>query len=243
MKAVLLLALASCTAMFAPGASTGGMQPMHSAPSPTTKTKADLDAQVDQLLAKYQAGKTTSGTLDALAPVAIDGKRGMCYAVVMRLDDGATWDRGAQGGMIFDMKMPSGPAGKSGPGLIGPGAIGMTTCADASGPITMKLAAIDGNRAGAPIGHGGYTVQVYSHKQTAEEARAVAEDQRDQDQRFQKYQAEEAAKANAICDRCQTRYEGCRGAGRSESTCRSEYSQCAFDGGDYKGACQVHGDH
>jgi hypothetical protein len=199
---------------------------------PAKKTKADLDAQAKRLLAKYQAGKTWSGKLEALEPITITATRGVCYAVLLRLGDDASWDSGLSAATVFDLKMPSGPSGYAGPGVIGPGALGMTTCADSDGKITMKL-----RTSGKSLGHGPFTAQLYSHKQTADEAHANAEDQREQEARYQKFKAEQAAKANAVCDRCATRYQGCLGAGRSDTACRDDYRHCTFDGGDYSGAC------
>jgi hypothetical protein len=200
--------------------------------TPAKKTKADLDAQAKRLLAKYQAGKTWSGKLETLEPITIAAAHGVCYAVLLRLGDDASWDSGVGAATVFDLKMPSGPSGYAGPGVIGPGALGMTTCADSDGRITMKL-----RSSGKAVGHGPFTAQLYSHKQTADEARANADDQREQDARYQKSKAEQAAKLNAVCDRCAMRYQGCLGAGRSDASCRDDYRHCTFDGGDYSGAC------
>ena len=252
---VLVFSLVSLAACFSPLAMTSPtlasqgdvQQNQHDAFArssgyPTRKSRADLDAMAQHMTEKYQLVNTSTGTLEALAPIAINGKRGMCYAVVLRLADGAAWDTGAEAGMLFDYRVPGG-ASKAGPGLVGPGAVGALPCADADGPITMRLTAMDGNPRGAPIGHGPYSVELWSHRQTAQEAASVVQHQQEDDERFRKYEAEENAKkqqrAQTGCSKCEARYQGCVGAGRSTSSCGDDYRSCAFEavGPDYMSSC------
>lgn len=211
-----------------------------SAGYPTRKTAADLD----QMIAQYTKGFRPTGTrgerdLAAPAPIAITGVKGTCYVVVMRLAADATWDRGAEAGLRFDFQTPTGQ-GTGGPGLRGPGAVASVDCAEASGPITLTMAPLVGHD---PIGHGALAYEVYSHVLTAKEARARAEDRARQEREAQDFAQQERAKKQARldhgCSTCEARYQGCLGAGRDQSSCRSDYSSCAFEqaGPDWMDAC------
>src|SRR5512146_2520654 len=74
-----------------------------SAGYPTNHSAADLQALIDQQTHTYHPmGRRGTGELTAPEPVTIDGVKGTCYKVVMRLADGAAWDRGAEAGLRFD---------------------------------------------------------------------------------------------------------------------------------------------
>ena len=251
----LALAAAACVAPFAPmGSGPMGPAPMGATPTdmheafarsagyPTRKSPEQLESTAHQMTAKYKLLKKSAGTLEALTPIAIEGKRGVCYAVVLRLADGATWDVGAETGMLFDYSSPSGGS-KAGPGLVGPGAVGALPCADSDGRITMRLSALDGNPRGAPIGHGAYTVELWSHVQTRAEAASFAADQQKQERDYRAFKAEDDAKKAKVaqqgCSKCEARFQGCVGSGRSNSSCDSDYRSCAFEqvGADYTSSC------
>src|SRR5512140_477185 len=80
-----------------------------SAGYPTNHSAADLQAMIDEQIRTYTAmGRRGTGELGTPQAVTIDGVRGTCYKVVMRLRDGAAWDRGAEAGLRFDFTSPSG---------------------------------------------------------------------------------------------------------------------------------------
>ena len=246
----LTFAVAACVGPFVPmtGGPTGGASTdqheafARSAGYPTKKSPEELESTARRMTERFKLVKKSAGTLDALVPISIEGKRGVCYAVVLRLDNGATWDAGAEAGMLFDYTTPSGGS-KAGPGLVGPGAVGALPCADADGRITMRLAALDGNRRGAPIGHGTYTVELWSHVQTRAEAASVVADQQKQERDYRAFKAEDDAKKAKVsqqgCSKCEARYQGCVGGGRSTNSCDSDYRSCAFEqvGPDYTSSC------
>lgn len=92
-----------------------------------------------------------------------------------------------------------------------------------------------------PIGQGPYTFVLWKHALShAEKAHLVADQQR-QIQEQRDFEAREAAKqqqrATRGCAKCEARYQGCLGAGRTD--CREAYDSCAFEevGADYMSSC------
>jgi hypothetical protein len=211
-----------------------------SAGYPTNHSAADLQAMIDEQIRTYRpTGRRGTGQLEAPRPVTIDGVHGTCYKVVIRLGAGATWDRGAEAGLRFDFTSPSGN-GSGGPGVRGPGAVASVGCAEATGPITLTMAPLVGDD---PIGHGTYAYELYKKKLTPKEQAELAADQERQIREQEEFARAEREKrqnrAIAGCSKCDGRYQGCIGAGRSESTCRQQYSTCTFEevGADAGSAC------
>ncbi len=211
-----------------------------SAGYPTNHSAAELEAMIDQQTHTYRAtGRRTSGRLDAPAPLQIEGLKGTCYKVVMRLAADARWDRGAEAGLRFDFTSPTGN-GSGGPGVKGPGAVASVGCAEASGPIMLTMAPLIGAE---PIGHGDYVLELYSKHLTQKEQQELAADKERQIREQEEFSRAEAQKrhdqAVAGCATCDARYQGCIGAGRPDHTCRQDYSSCTFEqvGADAASAC------
>lgn len=209
---------------------------------PTKKTAQELEAVIQQQTKDFQrTGQHDTARLEAFAPYVIDGKEGTCYTVVMRLGAGAAWDTGAEAGLRFDFRTPT-VNGAGGPGVTGPGAVVSVDCAETSGPITLTMSPlIAGDR--APIGHGPVELEVWSHVLTPQEAAHREADKqrqiREQREFAQREAMEKQQRATFGCGKCDGRYQGCIGAGRSRTVCRDEYSSCAFHevGPDYLSAC------
>jgi hypothetical protein len=207
---------------------------------PTRKTAADLDALIAQQTKDFKlAKKGLEGRLDSPSLLTIDGVKGTCYTVVLRLGDGAAWGVGAEAGLRFDFRSPTGP-GSGGPGVRGPGAVVSVGCAEASGPIALTMAPMIGND---PIGSGRVSLELWSHVLTKQEAVALEADKQRQIEEQREFAAQEAAKKqqrlSSGCSKCEARYQGCLGAGRGDFACRDQYRSCAFEeaGPDYTSAC------
>ena len=76
----------------------------------------------------------------------------------------------------------------------------------------------------------------------AEADRLAADQQRqisEQREFAERERAERAARIARGCAKCDARYQGCIGAGRSPSVCQSEYRSCAFQqaGSEYLSVC------
>ncbi len=205
---------------------------------PTKKSPADLEAMIAQQTKEFhKTGRRGEGRLEAPAAFAIEGVKGTCYTIVMRLGDGAAWGVGAEAGLKFDFRAPTGP-GSGGPGVAGPGAVASVGCAEADGTITLAMAPLIG---ADPIGSGPYSLEVWSHTLTRAEAAHLEADKQRQIEEQREFAAREAQKKHdresTGCARCEARYQGCIGAGRSD--CRDQYSSCAFEeaGADYLSAC------
>ncbi len=207
---------------------------------PTHKSAAELEQTIAEQTAKFRrTGQKADGRLESPAALVIEGKRGTCYTVVLRLADGATWGLGAESGLRFDFRSPTGP-GSGGPGVVGPGAVASVGCAEADGPITLAMAPMVGHD---PIGSGSFTAEVWSHVLTRDEAAHLEADKQRQIEEARRFQEEERAKqqqrVSTGCNKCDARFQGCIGAGKSRSTCESDYRSCAFEeaGPDYGSAC------
>ncbi|HEY5946255.1 MAG TPA: hypothetical protein VIV40_12220 [Kofleriaceae bacterium] len=206
---------------------------------PTRKTAQDLEAVIQQQTKDFKrTGRKDEARLEAFAPFTIEGVKGTCYTIVMRLGAGATWGPSADY-LRFDFRSPSGN-GSGGPGVTGPGAVVSVGCAEANGPIALTMSPMVGQD---PIGTGPVELELWSHKLTAEEAEHLEADKqrqiREQREFAEREEAKRQQRANAGCSKCDGRYQGCIGAGRSRSVCRDEYSSCAFRevGADYASAC------
>ncbi len=207
---------------------------------PTRKSADELAAMIAQQTKDFsRTAQRSDGQLEAPTPLVIDGEKGTCYTVVMRLGEGAAWGDAAEAGLRFDFSSPTGP-GSGGPGVAGPGAVASVGCAEASGPITLTMAPMFGT---GTIGHGPFSLEVWRHVLTGAEARHLDEDKQRQIREQQEFAARERAqreaRANRGCSKCDARYQGCIGAGRDHDTCGSEYRSCAFEevGADYGSAC------
>jgi hypothetical protein len=207
---------------------------------PTRKSAADLDAMIAQQTKDFaRQHQHADGRLEAPAPFVIEGVKGTCYTVVMRLGAGASWGDAAEAGLRFDFRSPTGP-GSGGPGVAGPGAVASVGCAEASGEITLTMAPLYGTGA---IGQGPFSLEVWSHQLTSAEARHLEEDKqrqiREQQEFAERERHEREARATRGCSKCDARYQGCIGAGRDRGTCGDQYRSCAFEevGADYGSAC------
>jgi len=205
---------------------------------PTRKTAQELDAEIARQTKKFKRDRKADARLEAFGSFMIEGEQGTCYTIVMRLGSGAAWGPSADY-LKFDFRSPSG-TGSGGPGVIGPGAIASVGCAEASGPIALTMAPMVGQD---PIGQGPLELELWSHKLTAEEAAHLEADKQRQIQEQREFAEQEERKrqqrASTGCAKCDGRYQGCIGAGRSRSVCRDDYGSCAFHevGADYLSAC------
>ena len=209
---------------------------------PTKKTAQELEAVIQQQTKDFKrTGKKDTARLEAFAPYMIEGVKDTCYTIVMRLGEGATWGPGAEAGLRFDFRSPTGN-GSGGPGLTGPGAVVSVGCADASGPIALTMAPLIAGTTD-PIGQGPIELELWSHKLTREERANLDADKERQIREQQEFARQEEAKrqhrAAVGCGKCDGRYQGCIGAGRSRHSCSEEYRSCAFRevGADYGSAC------
>lgn len=195
---------------------------------PTKKSPADLQAMIEQQTKDFRkTGRRAEGRLEAPESFAIQGVKGTCYTIVMRLGEGAAWGIGAEAGLRFDFQSPTGP-GSGGPGVAGPGAVASVGCADADGTITLGMVPLFG---ADPIGSGPYSLEVWSHVLTKAEATHLEADKQRQIAEQREFAAREAQRKHdreaAGCARCEARYQGCIGAGRSD--CRDMWSTCTFE--------------
>jgi hypothetical protein len=207
---------------------------------PTRKSPAELEAMIQQQTKDFtRVNRQTDGRLETPMPYVIEGVKGTCYTTVMRLDEGATWGLGAEAGLRFDFTSPTGH-GSGGPGLAGPGAVASVGCAEADGPITLTMAPMVGTD---QIGQGPYKIELWSHALSKQEATHLEADKQRQIAEQREFAAREKEKQRqketAGCSKCDARYQGCIGAGRTRNSCQSDYRSCAFEevGSSWPSAC------
>jgi hypothetical protein len=211
---------------------------------PTKKSKEEFEAQVARFTKEHRLVKKSEGQLGTGPVITIDAAADTCYTIVIRLREGAAWGKGAEPGVRFDFTSARWPnGGSAGPGLIGPGAIAGVGCMNGKGPLTISMNHFAQIFANEPIGSGAYDLELWSKKLTAEEKQHLIEDEQRQIAEAEAFKREEDAKKQrrlaSGCAKCDARYQGCVGAGRSEYSCQQEYRSCAFvnAGPDYVSVC------
>jgi hypothetical protein len=191
---------------------------------PTQKSPEALEQAIARTTRDFQpAGDPVERRLEAPEPLTVQGTKGSCYVVVMRLGAGAAWGRGAEAGLRFRFTTPTHP-GFGGPGLIGPGAVASLGCAEADGPITLTMSPMVG---ADPIGQGPLATQVWTHRLTDAEAVDREADKQRQAADVARFKEEQDRAAANGCVMCSARFQGCVGAGRPMGTCRSDFVMCA----------------
>lgn len=205
---------------------------------PTRKSPQDLAQTIAQQTHKFtRTSHHAEGQLEAPTPFTFQAVHDTCYTIVLRLGDGAAWGDGAYAGLRFDFRGASGN-GSGGPGVVGPGAVVSVGCAETDGEIALGMTPMVGHD---PIGHGPFSIELWSHKLTHAEKEHLIADRERQIEEQREFAAREAAKkqqrASTGCAKCEARYQGCIGAGRTD--CREQYGDCAFEevGADYLSAC------
>ncbi len=213
---------------------------------PTKHSAEELQAFLDKHLAGYTPeGKPMEESLEDGISVPVELKRGKCYFMVLKLGEGAQYSGKAQAGYRFDYEPKSGGMQiTGGPGIHGPGGAGSAGCPQANGSYDFILRNIVG-ATNKDLGTGPITLQLYSKPVSDKELTALKADQERQiaeSERFrQEQEAKDAQRASSGCAACDGRYQGCRGTGRSVSSCQSDYRSCAFQkvGASWPSACQM----
>lgn len=201
---------------------------------PTQHSEEELQAFLDKNLEGYQKeGKPIEGTLDAPSHVPLELKRGKCYFIVLRLGEGAKYSDKARAGYRFDFEPKGGGSQISGgPGIHGPGGAGSAGCPQQNGAYNFILRTMVG-ASESDLGSGPITLQLYSKPISEKQLANLKADEERQIAESERFKAEQEAKENERartgCSTCDARYQGCRGAGRSPSSCQSDYRSCAFE--------------
>jgi hypothetical protein len=224
-----LLALgAGCASLLAPN------NAKHTKPEFETFRQKELDGYSKQ----KQAHK---GDLASPVVAQMVVKGGTCARVLFETESGAKYTEGLKNVNFIVKRAGSQNEYAALPGLHGPGGVAALGCYAADTAVEVKLTDQSNN---PTLGTGPYTLTVYSRPGTPEEI--VAYENQDASWTAAKEQvaAEDAARAQKSaegCQTCQTRYQGCIGAGRSRSTCDSEFKTCGFDkvGPSYLSTCKL----
>jgi hypothetical protein len=201
---------------------------------PTRHTAEELEAFLAQHLAGYRPeGQVLGATLEGPVRVPVRLKRGRCYFMVLRLAAGAAYSGKAQAGFRFDFEPRNGGAQiTGGPGVHGPGGAGSAGCPQRTADYDFVLRTVVG-ASEADLGTGPITLQLYAKPISAAQLANLKADEERQIEEARRFRAEqqarEAARAQAGCAKCDARYQGCRGAGRSVSACQSAFRSCAFE--------------
>ena len=200
---------------------------------PTKHTAEELEAFLDKNLEGYKPeGKSIDGKLDEGVRVPVELSRGKCYFMVLRLGEGAAYSKKAQAGYRFDYEPKGGGSQISGgPGIHGPGGAGSAGCPQSNGSYDFVLRNVVGATE-EDLGTGPITLQMYSKPVSEKQLANLKADEERQIDESNKFRAEQEAKdaerARTGCAKCDGRYQGCRGAGRSVTSCQSDYRSCAF---------------
>jgi hypothetical protein len=204
-------------------------------------------SELDGFIAEQTAGYAKEGApiharLDGFEPVPVALKRGRCYRMVVRLDDGASFSAFARRGVVFVYH--NGDRGmevNGGPGIHGPtGAVASAGCPQANAAATFDIIANWGSAMDKShvhdLGTGGVTLQLYAKRIGAAGLARLKADEERQIAESEAFKREEQRKARRRFERgcrvCEQRYVECiadwrRGASRQ--TCAQERDTCAFE--------------
>ncbi|HSQ65849.1 MAG TPA: hypothetical protein VLM85_21655 [Polyangiaceae bacterium] len=186
-------------------------------------------------------GPAASGRLEAFEPLPVTLRRGRCYRMVLRLDEGAAFSELARRGVAFIYR--NGDRGmevNGGPGLHGPtGGVASGGCPQQTAHATFDMIANWGSAVDKShiheLGTGGFTLQLYSKAVSDKELAARKADEDEQIAESDRFRAEEQRKQRERvtrgCQVCQQKRLDCiadwrRGASRE--TCEREYDSCVF---------------
>lgn len=203
-------------------------------------------AELEDFIAKNTQGFTkegpsVSGQLEAFQPLPVTLKRGRCYRMVLRLDEGAAFsDRARRGVAFLYHNGDRGMEVNGGPGLHGPtGGVASGGCPQQTAHATFDMIANWGSAVDKShiheLGTGGFTLQLYSKAVSDKELAARKADEDEQLAESERFRAEEEQKqrdrVTRGCHVCQQKRLDCiadwrRGASRE--TCEREYDSCVF---------------
>jgi hypothetical protein len=128
-------------------------------------TAAELDAEIKRKTAGYaRDGQAFSGTLENYREHRIVQQRGRCYMKVLKLAPGAAFSEHAKQGLWMVAVSPHNE--ETGSHVWGPGMVNGSYCPLRTeiGMLDLHAMSGDGERTGLThdLGHGGYTITVYS---------------------------------------------------------------------------------
>lgn len=130
------------------------------------KSRAELEQMIAKWTKDYVAeGAPIQGKLEAFTPVPVNLKRGRCYRMAFRLEDGAQFSEWAKRGIAFKYLKIDGIEVNGGPGIAGPGGVGSAGCVSRDATPNFDVwaiwrSALDLSRI-HDLGHGRFTAQLY----------------------------------------------------------------------------------
>lgn len=202
------------------------------------QTRDDREAAIAKSTAGFtKAGDVKTGKLESFQPVPISMKRGRCYTMVLRLDDGAAFSAHARQGVGFTyLNGDRGMTVNGGPGVVGPGGVGSGGCPQADANATFDLQAISGSAFDKShiheLGTGGYSLELYEKPISDAQLAALRADEHRQIEEQKRFQEEEdrkkAARASTGCRRCQDDAVMCVAQTGNRNACERERDSCAF---------------
>lgn len=172
-------------------------------------------------------GEPVVGTLDGYQPMTVELERGFCYAVVLRLDRGASFSELATKGLAFKVRSESAPDISAGPGVHGPGGVGHVGCPQETTEASFDLQALADPSRAHELGSGGYSVQWVRTPVSDEQLDALAADSEQQRIDSETFQRERSAEqVAAACDRCRKEHLACLREGAGASKCEDKRDSC-----------------
>jgi hypothetical protein len=162
----------------------------------------ELEAFVAEHTEGYEAeGDPTTGTLHDFEPIPLEMKRGKCYRIVIRLDEGAKFGEHARRGVAFKYVSSGYPTVNGGPGVHGPGAVASGGCPQTDRAANFDMIANWGSALSKEriheLGTGGFTAQIYTKSISEADLNKRAEETKRQLEESRRFNEEYRAKEEA----------------------------------------------
>ena len=195
---------------------------------PFAHTAAERDAAIARSTRGFALVKTVSTRLEAFKGVELPLKRGGCYAMVVKLGPGAHFSDDAHRSrdVAFGLQTAD-EDGSAGPGVVGPGGVGVFACRQRNEKGRFKLGLRD-----EVVGSGPVTVQILSR--TASEAQLRREAAEDRAERIATERSMQQRQSET-CRACIEKKIDCSRSGRSG--CYEDFLSCVRIAGYRESTC------
>ncbi|MGZ6142186.1 MAG: hypothetical protein ACXWLM_02555 [Myxococcales bacterium] len=195
---------------------------------PFAETAAARDAAIARETRGYSVARSVSVKLESFHGLEVPLKRGLCYAMVLKLGKGARFSAEARKNRSVDFGLETvDESGSAGPGVVGPGGVAQFHCRQRNEKGRFHLGV-----QGAELGQGPATLQILTRAiPEAQLRREAAEDRAERADSMRR----EARRQGESCRACIEEKISCHR--RGGSSCYDDFLTCVRSKGYAESTC------